>query len=53
MCKWCNRRGLLPEKYPSHADNVYQDSYMMVMNYNRNVPELMLVLSMVWIFILA
>jgi hypothetical protein len=40
MCKWCDRKSLLPEKYPSHADNVYHDSYMMVMNYNRNVPEL-------------
>lgn len=42
MCKWCDRKQLLPEKYPSHADNVYHDSYMMVMNYSKNVPELII-----------
>lgn len=42
MCKWCDRKRLLPEKYPSHADNIYHDSYMRIMSYNRNVPEIII-----------
>lgn len=42
MCKWCDRKALLSEKYPSNADNIYHDSYMRIMSYNRNVPEIII-----------